>query len=206
VKGRGRYLGTHLGLVTDRYNPMHWHGQHLKFYMDGDAEHPSMMGASLDDYGGASWAFDTPYMHQDSGLLVSRSFGLGGGHYGFYFYHRRDPVTFAESCAVTTRPVIEFGGAAFLELAGEHPGLLERLSVPDSIESVRKRVAAGEDVWLECGRLDDVTSVALYYLDRPDGDHGLAPMAERGAPAWRWPAPDADGLLGNRERPRVAER
>ncbi len=197
VRGRGRYLGTHLGLVTDQFNPLHWHGAHPKFFFDGDDEHPSMMGASLDDFGGASWAYDERYMHQDSGLPLSRTFSLGGGHYGFYFYHRRDPLHFARSCAVTLRPKLDLSGKALLEVIREHPGLAGRLALPFPLEAVEKLVNAGEDVWLECGRRDDIASVSFYYLDRPGGDHTLCPRDERCAPAWQWPAPDAYRLLAD---------
>ena len=54
---------------------------------------------------------------------------------------------------------------------------------------------AGENDWFELGRRDDFASVALYYLDRPDGDHTLSATDERCAPAWQWPAPDAYKLL-----------
>ena len=196
VQGRGRYLGTHLGIITDPRNPLLWHGVHPKFFLDGDDEHPSMMGASLDDFGGASWAYDKRYVHQDSGLLLSRSFPEGGGHFGFYFYHRRDPLYFAKSCAVSIRPKVGFTGEGLLSVLKERPDLADRLALPPyTMEELEQRVAAGEDEWFDCGRRDDLTSVALYYLDRPDGDHALSPKDERGAPAWQWPAPDAYQLL-----------
>lgn len=195
VRGCGRYLGTHLGAVSDRANPLHWHGANPKFFFDGDDEHPSIMGASLDDFGGASWEYDKCYMHRDSGLILSRAFPEGGGHYGFYFYHRLDPMHFAESCAVSIRPVVGMTGEQLLSELEERPGIIERLSLPSSVGEIEKRVKAGENVWVECGRYDDMTSVALYYLDRPAGDHKLGSKEERCAPAWRWPAPDAHELL-----------
>ena len=196
VQGKGRYLGTHLGVITDRYNPLHWHGQLPEFFIDGDEDYPSMMGASLDDFGGASWAYDKRYMHQDSGLILSRSFPEGGGHFGFYFYHRRDPLYFSESCAVSTRPIVGTTGDGLLSLLKEHPGIADCVTLPPyTVEELEKRVEAGEDDWFDLGRRDDLTSVALYYLDRPAGDHTLSSKDERCAPAWQWPAPDAYKLL-----------
>ena len=196
VSGKGRYLGTHLGVITDRYNPLHWHGAAMELFFDGDEEYPSMMGASLDDFAGASWAYDKRYMHQDSGLILSRSFDLGGGHYGFYFYHRRDPLHFAESCAVSVRPSIGITGAGLAKLLTEHPGIGNRLSLPPyTVEELEARAEAGEDDWFDCGRLDDFSTVALYYLDRPEGDHTLCTEAERCTRAWQWPALDAYRLL-----------
>ena len=198
VRGRGRYLGTHMGIITDRHNPLHWHAGRLEFFLDGDDEHPSMMGASLDDFGGASWAYEKRYVHQDSGLMLSRSFPEGGGHFGLYFYHRRDPIYFAESCAVSIRPIVGMTGEELLSLLKAHPGLAERLDLsPCAVEELKKRAQAGEDDWVECGRRDDLSTVALYYLGRPDGDHTLAAKDERCAPAWQWPAPDACEFLGD---------
>ena len=74
------------------------------------------------------------------------------------------------------------------------------------VEAAMQLVAAGEDVWLECGRRDDLTSVALYYLDRPNGDHALCPKEDRCVPFWRWPAPDAAQLLETDAIPSAGEQ
>lgn len=198
TRGRGRYLGTHLGVVTDPYNPLHWHAGNMRFFIDGDDEYASMMGGSLDDFGGASWAYEKPYMHQDSGLIVSRSFPEGGGHFGLYFYQRRDPLYFAESCAVSVRPIASMSSTQMLPVLLDNPALAERVDMPYTLRELEEIVASGqEEVWFDVGRRDDVTSVALYYLDRPDGGHPLCARAERCAPAWQWPAPDAARLLGD---------
>lgn len=198
IKGRGRYLGTHLGIITDRWNPLNWHGQNLKFFFDGDDALPSIMGASLDDFAGASWAAERPYMQRDSGLLVSRTFRRGGGHFGMYCYHRRDPLYFSQSCAVTTRPLIGLTPERLLALLDDYPGIAGRLSLPSvSRDELAAQVKDGVDGWHECGRLDDMSSVALYYLDRPAGDHEPCPPDVCRASACHWPAPDADKLLGD---------
>jgi len=198
VRGKGRYLGTHLGIVTDRYNPLEWHGANPRYYVDGDDAYPSFMGASLDDFGGASWAFDRPYIQQDSGMMLSRTFPRGGGHYGFYFYHRRDPLFFHESFAASIRPMISMSGEQLAAALRVHPGLRDRMSpLPKTVEELEQRVAEGHDDWYDCGRYDDLTSVSLYYLDRAEGDHELCTKEERCAPAWQWPAPDAHLLLGD---------
>ena len=197
VLGRGRYVGTHMGIITDRYNPLHWHADRPRFFIDGDDKHPSMMGASLDDFGGASWAYDTRYVHADSGLLLSHPFTEGGGHFGLYFYHRRDPFYFAESCSVSIRPIVTMSGDRLLSILKDCPGLAGRLSMPYPLDELEAKVSAGEDVWIECGRRDDLATVAFYYLDRPNGDHELGPVEQRCAPAWQWPPTDAEKLLGD---------
>lgn len=196
VQGRGRYLGMHLGVITDRFNPLHWHGACPRIYLDGDEAHPSVMGASLDDFGGASWAYDKRYMHRDSGLLLARHFPLGGGHFGFYFYHRRDPFHFVASCAVTIRPEVGMTSAALLALLRENPGIAGRLALPPySAEELEQRVQAGHDDWFDCGRMDDFSSVAFFYLDSPEGTYAPCAPDLAMAPANNWPPSDAHLLL-----------
>ena len=196
VRGRGRYLGTHLGIVTDPLNPLEWHRAIPEFYIDGDDRYPSMMGPSLDDYGGSAWLYEAGYMHQDSGLILSRSFPEGGGHYGFYFYHRRDPLYFDSSCAVSIHPAVPMSAGEFLSSLKRNPGLAERVATPYSLPDLERAASSGQDLCFNVGRLDDLSTVALYYLDRPGGDHRPCPRDTRCAPAWRWPDQDAGSPRG----------
>jgi len=195
VRGRGRYLGTHMGIVTDRHNPLDWHSGNMAFFLDGDGERPSMLGASLDDYGGSAWLAAEPYMHRDSGLILSRSFPEGGGHYGLYFYHRRDPMYFESSCAVSIRPAAHMRASALLPLLACNPGLAGRLAIPHTVSALEQAVKTGEDLYFNCGRLDDLSTVALYYLDRPGESHPPCPKEVQCAPAWRWPTQEEEAAM-----------
>ncbi len=190
VKGRGRFLGTHMGLITDRFNPLHWHGGMVKFFLDGDREHPSMLGASLDDYAGSAWLYEQRFMHQDSGLLLSRKLMEGGGHYGMYVYHRRDPLVFETSCEVSIQAASYMTGSDWLRWIEQHPGLTARMSVPYPVEVIKKAVRQGHDLDFLAGRMDDLSTVAMYYLDRPEGCHPPCPQTTQCAPAWQWPNDD----------------
>lgn len=196
VRGRGRYLGTHLGLVTDRLNPLEWHRAIPEFFVDGHGAHPSMMGPSLDDYGGSAWLYEACYMHRDSGLLLSRSFAEGGGHYGFYFYHRRDPLYFESSCAASICPAVPTSAAELLPRLRETPALAGRVSMPHSMAELERAARDGRDLRFSAGRLDDLSTVALFYLDRPEGEHRPCPRDTRCAPAWRWPDEPDHGASG----------
>jgi hypothetical protein len=135
-------------------------------------------------------------MHRDSGLLLARNFPLGGGHFGFYFYHRRDPFHFGDSCAVTIRPEVGMTGAALLALLREHPGIAGRLVLPPCpVEELEQRAQTGKDDWFDCGRMDDFSSVAFYYLDRPEGTHDPCQPDLATAPGTNWPPVDAALLL-----------
>lgn len=187
VRGVGRLLGVHLGIIADRFNPMDWHGGNMALYLDGDEAHPSMLGPSLDDYAGSAWLMEKTYAHQDSGLILSRVLPNGGGHYGMYVHHRRDPIPFASSCAVSLRPAVHVSASELLGWLRQHPGLAERLAIPYEIPALEQLVRAGDNSYFNCGRRDDLSTVALYYLDSPDGQHDPVPPELRRAPGWRWP-------------------
>lgn len=193
IRGRGRYLGTHLGMVTDPLNPLEWHRATPEFFIDGDDRYPSMMGPSLDDYGGSAWLYEVCFMHQDSGLILSRAFPEGGGHYGFYFYHRRDPLYFDSSCTVAIRPAVPMSAGELLPRLRQNPGLAERLALPHSLPELERAASASQELYFDAGRLDDLSTVALYYLDRPDGDPRPCPRETSCAPAWQWPAESGNG-------------
>lgn len=190
IEGRGRYLGTHFGIITDPQNPLHWSMARPSFFIDGDTEHPTIMGASIDDFAGASWDDEMPYMQSDSGLIVSREFDDGTRHMGMYVYHQKDPLYFQNDCAASITPIVGNTGEGLLKQLTEHPHLEDRMSLPCTREELEKQVAAAECDWIECARLDDYTSVALYYLDSPKGNHTLTTNAARCTPASNWPNAD----------------
>jgi hypothetical protein len=187
VRGRGRYLGTHLGIIADRFNPLDWHSGNVAFFLDDDSTHPSMLGPSLDDYAGSAWLYEKPFMHQDTGLILSRSLPGGGGHYGMYVYHRRDPIYFQSACKVTVTPAVHVSGSGLLATLKQFPNLADRLSIPHDLKALKQQVAAGEDAYFNCGRLDDVCSTAMYYLDSPAGQSEEAAKDVRAAAGWSWP-------------------
>ena len=57
VEGRGRYLGTNIGIITDRRTYSHtWWGEgEIKIYLDGDRELPTLVGTGTEDYVGTAW-------------------------------------------------------------------------------------------------------------------------------------------------------
>ena len=108
-----------------------------------------------------------------------------------YFYHRKDPVHFQSSCAVSTIPAVYMNAGALLRKLKRNPGLAGRLAIPYDIGELEKAVKKGEDLSFNCGRLDDLCTVALYYLDRPGGRSPLCTKDVCCSPAWRWPEEEA---------------
>lgn len=107
VHGTGQYVGSYLAWGV---NSRGWWGEgEIKYYLDGDAEFPTICGTGTEDYFGGAWNFDvpgqgytgysTPYLglHQiirPDGLYESQQ------RFGMYRWHVPDPIHFAESVRV----------------------------------------------------------------------------------------------------------
>ncbi|MET7639746.1 glycoside hydrolase family 172 protein [Streptomyces sp. NPDC005438] len=145
VTGRGHYVGAYLAWATN--SPGWWGEGEVKFYLDGDDEFPTICGTGTEDYVGGAWNFDVPergyttYTTPYLGLnQVLRPDGLYASQqrFGMYRWHVVDPVRFASDLRVTVQSL----GIG----PGNGNGLPHRYR-PTS---------------------DDIASLALFYLDRPE--------------------------------------
>ena len=57
VEGRGRFLGSNIGVIADRalYFGSWWGEGEVKVYVDGDSEFPTLCGTGTEDYIGTGW-------------------------------------------------------------------------------------------------------------------------------------------------------
>ncbi len=112
VEGPGCFLGCVVGV---RALGPHWWGEgEMKFYMDGDADYPTICGTGTEDYFEAAWGmeeYQTPYagcaMHMTNEFFKNPLVSL-------YRFHAKDPVYFRESLKATIQQI------------GWHDGLVER--------------------------------------------------------------------------------
>jgi len=114
VKGWGQYVGTYMAWGVN--NNGWWGEGEIKFYIDGDAQFPTICGTGTEDYFGGSYnfwhpprsmpggpqycEFSTPYM----GLpQVIRPDGCIGSQqrFGLYRFHVTDPIRFERDLRVT---------------------------------------------------------------------------------------------------------
>ncbi|MFO0547948.1 MAG: glycoside hydrolase family 172 protein [Polyangiaceae bacterium] len=106
VAGRGHYVGTFMAWGVN--NNGWWGEGEIKFFMDGDAEFPTICGTGTEDYFCGSYNFDangyreftTPYsgLHQvlkPDGLYQSQQ------RFSMYRWHVMDPVRFKRDLRVT---------------------------------------------------------------------------------------------------------
>ncbi len=101
VAGRGHYVGTALGWtqMSDGW----WGEGEVKFYIDGDGDHPTICGTGTEDYFGGAWAFGDTFSTAFLGYpLWSREPGEVPKH-GLYRWHVLDPVRFEQDLRVTVQ-------------------------------------------------------------------------------------------------------
>jgi hypothetical protein len=129
VTGRGQYVGTYMAWGV--HNSGWWGEGEIKFFIDGDAEFPTICGTGTEDYFCGSYNFDvgkenggyreftTPY----AGLAqVIRPDGLYASQqrFGMYRWHIADPIRFTRDLRVTIQALGWTGdprkGAEFLPL------------------------------------------------------------------------------------------
>jgi hypothetical protein len=169
VEGRGRYLGTNIGVITDRgaYSHTWWGEGEIKIYLDGDRELPTLVGTGTEDYVGTAWGQgEYAHMYQGSPVADERA-----GQWCFYRYHVPDPVYFRREVRVTMQQIGYLAdhsrGALVREgrrLYRTGPGMVEMDITKDG----------------RFERADDWSSCSYFYLDRPENDlPPLAPATER---------------------------
>lgn len=162
IKGAGTYLGTFLALSTlERY----WWGEgELKFYIDGDADYPTICGTGMEDYFGGSWSFAS----QVDGQTVEHTYTTQ--YLGYPFYSKSDTAIHNPYHNDDCPPMRAF----------------YRWHLPDPIFFQRDLRVTVQQIGVGFGglfeRQDDLSSVAFWYQTEPHGAFASLP-----APKERWP-------------------
>jgi hypothetical protein len=123
VKGQGHYVGTYLAWGVN--NNGWWGEGEIKFFMDGDAEFPTICGTGTEDYFGGAWDFEFPkgeyhmFSSPYTGLIqVTKPDGLyrSQQRFGMYRWHIMDPVRFEQDLKVTIQALGWREGRRYLPL------------------------------------------------------------------------------------------
>lgn len=184
VKGRGRFLGAHIGVIGHPDNLGWWGEGEVKIYLDGDDKAATLVGTGTEDYVGTAYG-QGEFANQYQGSLLIDTLNQC---YSFYRYHVPDPIFFHQDIRVTIQQI----GGAMQEYVTE---MLEKgveikpisVHTDDSfiklLESEPPKKPGDSDVpygWTNYYRRDDVSAVALFYLDRPENGLPRIPsLAER---------------------------
>ena len=122
VSGQGHYVGTYLAVGVT--NSGWWGEGEIKFFLDADAEFPTICGTGTEDYfGGAyDWDVDGQYVTYTTPFLgmhqVLRPDGLYRSQmrFGMYRWHIPDPIRFQSALRVTLQALGWRGDGRYLPL------------------------------------------------------------------------------------------
>lgn len=174
VRGRGRFLGTHIGVEPDalRYGKTWWGEGEVKIYLDGDTDFPTLVGTGTEDYIGTAWG-QGRFVQIFSGAPLDNDETRS---YGFYRWHIPDPVFFQSSCRVTVQQIGHaFGnGSRWLQdrVAGDGEPVY---AAGDGLASLDLDCVSASGVLFE--RQDNWSSVAFFLLDTPQLETVRIPSA-----------------------------
>lgn len=120
-KGKGQYVGTYLAWGV--HNKGWWGEGEIKFYMDGDAEFPTINGTGTEDYFCGSYDFEVKGKYQEfstayAGLhqvIIPNGLYESQQRFGMYRWHIMDPIRFNQSLKVTMQDLGWKSGGRYLK-------------------------------------------------------------------------------------------
>ncbi len=182
IKGRGRFLGASVTVLTNPVYEKTWWGEgEVKIALDGDrSDSPTLVGTGTEDYIGTAWG-QGAYIHRFQGAPIAT--WDGDGRWTFYRFHIPDPIFFNRDIEVSLQ---QMGGArknVVLGLQKKGAPMIPVTIDPGSRVNFQQLLTSGKplsDPSLPDGhtnyyRSDDVAAVAYFYLDRPEA--ALPPIA-----------------------------
>ena len=196
VQGRGRFLGMSVVVLTNPVYGKSWWGEGpIKFFLDGDRSHASLVGTGTEDYIGTAWG-QGAYVNRYQGAPVADE---NTGRWTFYRFHIPDPIFFERDIEVHFQQIGGGPKADVMRMQAAGAPLIP-ITIDNGLRRTFVQLLAGPrprpltDPTLQPGghtnyyRSDDVAAVAYFYLDKPGGvTPPVAPVAERTA-ALRRPA------------------
>ena len=182
IRGRGRFLGTSVTVLTNPAYEKSWWGEgEVKIYLDGDRDTATLVGTGTEDYIGTAWG-QGAYINRYQGAPIAS--WDAGGRWTFYRFHVPDPIWFQDDIKVTIQQiggapktdVLRFkkAGAPLIpvsvDVGNREGGFAALLANVTPLENVKL------DGWTNYYRSDDVAAVAYFYLNRAEGQ--LPPVAQ----------------------------
>lgn len=185
LKGRGRLLGVHFGVVADSAYGNSWFGEgEVKMYIDGDTKYPTLVGSGTEDYIGTGWG-QGRFVHQFQGCPLA----VDSTHeYAFYRYHVPDPVFFSSGIKMIIQQIGGDATASVQKLAAAGAKLIPVTVAVDTgliklMELKNLPVLSSPQFpngWTNFYRVDNYSAAVYFYLDKPVSNlPALPPMSER---------------------------
>jgi hypothetical protein len=180
VNGKGRFLGMSVGLITDSSYSKSWWGEgEIKMYIDGDTEHPTIVGTGSEDYIGSAWGLGV-FTNLYQGCTIAND---STRQFNFYRWHIPDAIYFNKNIKVALQQiggwdkdelkVLYKKGVNLKPITVDGPeGFVRLLDIPNALLITDDNFPDG---WINFYRIDDYSSVSYFYLDRPSSN--LPPLA-----------------------------
>lgn len=178
VTGRGRYMGTNIGMIGNPDYQGTWFGEgEVKIYLDGDGEYATLVGTGTEDYIGTGWG-QGEYGNLTQGSTVSNK---EFDYYAFYRYHTKDPVYFHKECRVTIQQISNATKKKIKDMVadgvaidpvwsyfpdGGYESAKRYLDLPviDKDSLIKNLSTWSNNFYRD---KDDVSATAYFYLDKP---------------------------------------
>lgn len=172
VEGRGRFLGTNIGVSANLLYKNAWFGEgEVKMYLDGDRQFPTLNGTGTEDYIGTAYG-QGKFINNFSGCTVADTLLR---EWAFYRFHIPDPVFFKRNIRVTLQQI---SGNTTAEVVNYQQKSLPLIPITTNRKGeVHKFYQKGKIVkmdtntmpqgWTNFYTSDDVSATAYFYLDKP---------------------------------------
>ena len=175
VNGKGRFLGTNIGVSANPMYKKSWFGEgEVKMYIDGDRELPTLIGTGTEDYIGTAWG-QAKYINNYTGCTVADD---SLKEWAFYRFHIPDPIFFKENIRTTLQQMggdgldivagYQASGAPLIPVSAETNGVATHLYAPGKVTKLDPKGKLNG--WTNFYRSDDVSAVAYFYLDKPSAN------------------------------------
>jgi hypothetical protein len=178
IRGRGRFLGASVTVLTNPVYEKSWWGEgEVKIALDGDTSaSPTLVGTGTEDYIGTAWG-QGAYINRYQGAPIAT--WEGDGRWTFYRFHVPDPIFFSRDIEVSLQMIGGARKAIVLGLQKKGAPLIPVTIDPGSRTNFQQLLVKDPPVPLSDPSLpdghtnfyrsDDVAAVAYFYLDRPAG-------------------------------------
>lgn len=175
VTGKGRFLGSNIGVNANPRYKDHWWGEgEVKIYTDGDTSLPTLVGSGTEDYIGTAWGqgkFCTRY----TGCLISDE---ANKQWAFFRYHIIDPIFFTTDLKATIQQIGGNEKSKVLALQKEGvpliPVTIHEVPTMHPIYNPQKPADLSDKTlpegWTNYYRSDDFSATAYFYLDKPENN------------------------------------
>lgn len=172
VEGKGRFLGSNLGIrLKPTCKHMWWGEGEVKVYLDGDKELPTLVGTGTEDYAGSAWGLGTFFNTCQGTQYMSKEKGA----WGFYRFHIPDPLYFQEEIRVTIQVMAGSKYSDMLKAMDQDPNLKFMKAGKGDEYYTREELQASPDRAKAVESQSDYCATAYWYMDKPE--NGLPPLA-----------------------------